>query len=52
MGHKERTTGTWKTNYEMGGRHEETSRKPMDQNSEKQKDWKNYEKVIKVQVQV
>jgi hypothetical protein len=36
MGHKERTTGTWKTNYEMGGRHEETSRKPTDQNSEEQ----------------
>jgi hypothetical protein len=29
-GPKERTTGTWKTNNEMGGRHEATSRKPMD----------------------
>jgi hypothetical protein len=36
MGPKERTTGSWKTKYEMGGRHEETIRKHMDQNSEEQ----------------
>jgi hypothetical protein len=37
MGPKERTTGSSKTNNEMGGRHEETSRKPMDQNRGEEK---------------
>jgi hypothetical protein len=31
--------GTWKTKYEMGGRHEEASRKPMDQKSEEHERW-------------